>query len=88
VSDATLPPCPDCAGGFTYQVDALLTCPECGHEWSPSDDATPQIRDAVGSRLLLMQHELATAARILWHWGIVQHSSHSNEGTTPDFNLT
>jgi len=35
-----------------------------------------------------MQHELATAARILWHWGIVQHSSHSNEGTTPDFNLT
>ena len=51
MSDATLPPCPDCAGGFTYQVDALLTCPECGHEWSPSDDATPQIRDAVGNIL-------------------------------------
>jgi protein PhnA len=34
-------------------VDALLTCPECGHEWAPgaaSDDA-PVVRDSVGNVL-------------------------------------
>lgn len=48
----TLPPCPECSSTFAYQVDALLNCPECGHEWSA--DANPssaQIRDAVGNVL-------------------------------------
>ncbi|WP_425467015.1 hypothetical protein [Paracoccus luteus] len=26
---------PKCTLAHTYQVDALLTCPECGHEWQP-----------------------------------------------------
>ncbi|MGW5423273.1 zinc ribbon domain-containing protein YjdM [Streptomyces sp. NPDC003943] len=30
----TLPPCPECSGTFTYEMGALLVCPECGHEWS------------------------------------------------------
>ncbi|MEB8386983.1 zinc ribbon domain-containing protein YjdM [Rhodobacteraceae bacterium KMM 6894] len=49
----TLPPCPECASVFTYQVDALLICPECGHEWAPGDaaDEGPQIRDSVGNIL-------------------------------------
>ena len=49
----TLPPCPECASIYTYQVDALLTCPECGHEWQPgaTDDAMPEVRDAVGNLL-------------------------------------
>lgn len=49
----TLPPCPACASAFTYQVDALLTCPECGHEWSASEapEADEVIRDAVGNAL-------------------------------------
>jgi protein PhnA len=34
-----LPPCPKCTSAFTYLDRALLTCPECGHEWS--QDATP-----------------------------------------------
>lgn len=46
----TLPPCPECASEFTYEVDALLNCPSCGHEWSGSaqDDV---IKDAVGNPL-------------------------------------
>lgn len=47
----TLPPCPECASTFTYQVDALLICPECGHEWQPGTDAAPEIRDSVGNVL-------------------------------------
>ena len=49
----SLPPCPECSSVYTYQVDALLTCPECGHEWSATaatDDA-PVVRDRVGNIL-------------------------------------
>ncbi len=47
-----LPPCPECASGFTYQVDALFICPECGHEWSPAAAATEsEVRDSVGNVL-------------------------------------
>ena len=49
----TLPPCPACSSAFTYQVDALLICPECGHEWSPDapgEDADA-VRDSVGNVL-------------------------------------
>jgi len=56
MTDDTLPPCPECASTFTYQVDALLTCPECGHEWAPGSEAAEagalgEIRDAVGNLL-------------------------------------
>ena len=47
----TLPPCPDCASTFTYQVDALLNCPECGHEWQAAEEAEAGIRDSVGNLL-------------------------------------
>lgn len=49
----TLPPCPNCASAYVYQADALLICPECGHEWQPGavEDETPQIRDSVGNVL-------------------------------------
>ena len=49
----TLPPCPNCASTFTYEMDALLVCPECGHEWSgeESAEAVPQVRDSVGNLL-------------------------------------
>ena len=51
-----LPACPECASEFTYQDGALLTCPMCGHEWSPTDAGAtevsePVIRDAVGNEL-------------------------------------
>jgi len=29
-----LSPCPLCKSAYTYQMNDLLVCPECGHEWS------------------------------------------------------
>ena len=49
----TLPPCPECSSIYTYQVDALLTCPECAHEWSPDaqSEVVTEVRDSVGNVL-------------------------------------
>lgn len=49
----TLPPCPKCASAYTYQMDALLICPECGHEWQPGEatELTSEVRDSVGNLL-------------------------------------
>ncbi|SDY27724.1 phosphonoacetate hydrolase [Jannaschia faecimaris] len=47
----TLPVCPECAGVHTYEMDALLTCPECGHEWSAQAEEAAQVRDSVGNVL-------------------------------------
>ena len=49
-----LPPCPECSSVHTYEMGALLVCPECAHEWSPSADGEATgdarvIRDAVGN---------------------------------------
>lgn len=49
----TLPPCPECSSAYTYQMDGLLACPECGHEWqtrAPGDDKL-EVRDSVGNVL-------------------------------------
>lgn len=35
-----LAPCPVCKSTFTYEMDNLLACPECGHEWNPEEDNT------------------------------------------------
>ncbi|WP_339856983.1 zinc ribbon domain-containing protein YjdM [Roseovarius nubinhibens] len=49
----TLPPCPECASAYSYQMDALLICPECGHEWPAEtpEDTGDIIRDSVGNAL-------------------------------------
>lgn len=51
----SLPPCPACGSAYTYELGALLVCPECAHEWSPAEaaeaEAAAQIRDAVGNVL-------------------------------------
>lgn len=52
-----LPHCPKCNSEHTYQDGLLLVCPECAHEWSPEEAATPQenetgvIKDSVGNVL-------------------------------------
>ncbi|KGJ91556.1 zinc ribbon domain-containing protein YjdM [Colwellia psychrerythraea] len=33
----SLPPCPKCNSNFIYQDQSLLICPECAHEWNPSE---------------------------------------------------
>lgn len=53
----TLPPCPACASELTYEMDAILVCAECAHEWSPDDtdstgaDQSGEVRDSVGNVL-------------------------------------
>jgi|SRR5690625_548399 len=52
-----LPPCPECASEFTYEIGALLACPMCAHEWAPTEapaaeePADSAIRDAFGNVL-------------------------------------
>ena len=53
---STLPACPSCGSGFSYEDGAILVCPECGHEWSAeaavaSADDERVIRDANGTVL-------------------------------------
>jgi protein PhnA len=33
-----LAPCPICKSPYSYEMDNLLICPECGHEWNPQDN--------------------------------------------------
>ncbi|WP_420024031.1 zinc ribbon domain-containing protein YjdM (plasmid) [Cereibacter azotoformans] len=51
---SALPPCPECRSPYAYEAGSLLTCPECGHEWSA--DAAPEsgaeVRDSVGNLLV------------------------------------
>jgi protein PhnA len=54
-----LPPCPTCSCEYTYEMNALAVCPECGHEWVPADsgakggstDGERVVKDAVGNVL-------------------------------------
>ena len=39
-----IPPCPECKSPYAYEMDALMVCPECGHEWNPKDE---QLANAV-----------------------------------------
>lgn len=34
------PPCPNCNSPYGYPTDALMMCPECGHEWNPEEKET------------------------------------------------
>jgi protein PhnA len=51
----TIPPCPKCASAYTYELGDLIVCPECAHEWSPSEAAEAAdaalIRDVNGNVL-------------------------------------
>ena len=60
VTDAqtSLPPCPQCSSEYTYEMGALLVCPECAHEWAAgavedTDEGSTGrvIKDAVGNVL-------------------------------------
>lgn len=51
----SLPPCPKCQSEYVYQDQDLLICPECAHEWNPSeanaDDDAVTAKDANGTLL-------------------------------------
>ena len=51
---STLPPCPECGSGYTYEDGGLYVCPECAHEWSGEAavaEETRVVRDANGNVL-------------------------------------
>lgn len=52
---STLPACPVCASTFVYEDGAMLICPECAHEWNPSEAAPEEAakvwKDANGNVL-------------------------------------
>jgi protein PhnA len=32
-------PCPKCNSDYSYEMDHLMLCPDCGFEWNPSEEA-------------------------------------------------
>ncbi|MBP0452941.1 alkylphosphonate utilization protein [Kitasatospora sp. RG8] len=54
-----LPPCPWCSSEYTYEMNALMVCPECGNEWLSTEDAADGtgatgervVKDSVGNVL-------------------------------------
>ena len=53
---SSIPPCPKCASIYAYEDQAMLICPECGHEWNPNeavvDEDTLIIKDSNGNQLV------------------------------------
>ncbi|GGR68501.1 hypothetical protein GCM10010269_04010 [Streptomyces humidus] len=53
------PPCPKCSCEYTYEMNALVVCPECGHEWVPAESTADGggiagervVKDSVGNVL-------------------------------------
>ncbi|MFL0800980.1 MAG: alkylphosphonate utilization protein [Agarilytica sp.] len=41
-----LPNCISCGSTYTYEDRGMYVCPECGHEWSQSDEVDAQSNDA------------------------------------------
>lgn len=52
---AELAPCPLCKSTYTYEMDSMLLCPECGHEWNPAESDVPEesfiVKDSNGNIL-------------------------------------
>jgi len=52
----SLPQCPKCGSGYTYEDGNIYVCPECAHEWAKnaveeSADLKRVVRDAHGNEL-------------------------------------
>ena len=60
----SFPPCPNCQSEYVYQDQSNLVCPECGHEWNPSDvEEAFSVHDANGT--LLAEGDKVTLAKDL-----------------------
>lgn len=50
-----LPQCPQCSSAYTYEMNDMFVCPECGHEWSMHAESSTEddkvIKDANGAVL-------------------------------------
>lgn len=49
------PPCPSCKSTYTYEMEGLLLCPECGNEWDPKANSATEpsfvVKDSNGNIL-------------------------------------
>lgn len=43
----TLPACVSCGSEYTYEMGALLVCPECAYEWNPAESQPEDSPDSV-----------------------------------------
>ena len=63
----SLPPCPKCNSEYVYQDQSQLICPECAHEWNPSEvtdeEEALNVKDANGT--LLQQGDKLTLIKDL-----------------------
>jgi len=52
----SLPNCPMCNCEYTYEMGALLVCPECAHEWTAEPEEVAEVervvKDASGNVLV------------------------------------
>jgi protein PhnA len=50
-----LAPCPICRSPYAYELESLLVCPECGHEWKAVEeqavDEAFAVKDSNGNTL-------------------------------------
>ncbi len=42
-----LAPCPKCKSEYTYEMDHLMVCPDCGYEWNPSESPEEAMEDGL-----------------------------------------
>ena len=42
---SNIPNCPKCDSKYAYEDGALWVCPDCGHEWNPTE-AAPEAEEA------------------------------------------
>ena len=50
-----IPLCPECKSELAYEMGALLICPECAHEWNPTDGSEIEegvVKDSAGNVLV------------------------------------
>jgi protein PhnA len=47
-----LPPCPQCNSEYTYELGDLLVCPECAHEWNPTETETSENWGETGPKVV------------------------------------
>ncbi len=52
----SIPACPVCSSENTYPDDAMIICPDCAHEWNPSEsnhaeDGERVVKDSNGNVL-------------------------------------
>ena len=80
-----LPNCPMCNCEYTYEMGALLVCPECAHEWQPRADVAEAAETARVVRDAVHVHDLQ--ATILHLLGL-DHERLTYRFNGRDFRLT